>query len=135
MSDVCFFFFKQKPAYEMRISDWSSDVCSSDLSVVSHSSVRARLSHGHQTKLNLPTSSGAFDGFVASDVADLSARPAFALGGACGAAPPAAAHSSVKAGNLLSRFPPSLLSHHGPPQSRHWIVTGRLEDRASTEYT
>src|SRR3546814_3430832 len=32
----CFvvFFFKQKTAYEMRISDWSSDVCSSDLQVV-----------------------------------------------------------------------------------------------------
>src|SRR3546814_6986508 len=30
MIDV-FFFFKQKTAYEMRISDWSSDVCSSDL--------------------------------------------------------------------------------------------------------
>src|SRR3546814_10733773 len=28
-----FFFFKQKTAYEMRISDWSSDVCSSDLLV------------------------------------------------------------------------------------------------------
>src|SRR3546814_8759266 len=28
-----FFFFKQKTAYEMRISDWSSDVCSSDLMV------------------------------------------------------------------------------------------------------
>src|SRR3546814_7912954 len=31
---VClFFFFKQKTAYEMRISDWSADVCSSDLGV------------------------------------------------------------------------------------------------------
>src|SRR3546814_13464382 len=29
--DNVFFFFKQKTAYEMRISDWSSDVCSSDL--------------------------------------------------------------------------------------------------------
>src|SRR3546814_19528728 len=29
--DSFFFFFKQKTAYEMRISDWSSDVCSSDL--------------------------------------------------------------------------------------------------------
>src|SRR3546814_19018762 len=29
-----FFFFKQKTAYEMRISDWSSDVCSSDLGVL-----------------------------------------------------------------------------------------------------
>src|SRR3546814_12790784 len=28
-----FFFFKQKTAYEMRISDWSSDVCSSDLDI------------------------------------------------------------------------------------------------------
>src|SRR3546814_3871161 len=28
---VMFFFFKQKTAYDMRISDWSSDVCSSDL--------------------------------------------------------------------------------------------------------
>src|SRR3546814_7392569 len=29
--DIYIFFFKQKTAYEMRISDWSSDVCSSDL--------------------------------------------------------------------------------------------------------
>src|SRR3546814_4678543 len=31
---LIFFFFKQKTAYEMRISDWSSDVCSSDLGAV-----------------------------------------------------------------------------------------------------
>src|SRR3546814_1236420 len=31
-----FFFFKQKTAYEMRISDWSSDVCSSDLQTAAH---------------------------------------------------------------------------------------------------
>src|SRR3546814_669121 len=34
-----FFFFKQKTAYEMRISDWSSDVCSSDLKTLSGSFV------------------------------------------------------------------------------------------------
>src|SRR3546814_9414874 len=34
MCVVWFFFFKQKTAYEMRISDWSSDVCSSDLRLV-----------------------------------------------------------------------------------------------------
>src|SRR3546814_5350402 len=36
LSNYCcfFFFFKQKTAYEMRISDWSSDVCSSDLDAV-----------------------------------------------------------------------------------------------------
>src|SRR3546814_5687261 len=32
---MCFFFFKQKTAYELRISDWSSDVCSSDLTHLS----------------------------------------------------------------------------------------------------
>src|SRR3546814_10719001 len=36
----CFFFFKQKTAYEMRISDWSSDVCSSDLARASGSDDR-----------------------------------------------------------------------------------------------
>src|SRR3546814_12193599 len=35
MCHIFFFFFKQKTAYEMRISDWSSDVCSSDLSLLS----------------------------------------------------------------------------------------------------
>src|SRR3546814_6935672 len=36
MCVFCFFFFKQKTAYEMRISDWSSDVCSSDLAPLRH---------------------------------------------------------------------------------------------------
>src|SRR3546814_8556813 len=46
---LSFFFFKQKTAYEMRISDWSSDVCSSDLGAL-HRAARAgasgRLSRG-----------------------------------------------------------------------------------------
>src|SRR3546814_6014911 len=33
---MCFLFFKHKTAYEMRISDWSSDVCSSDLMAVTN---------------------------------------------------------------------------------------------------
>src|SRR3546814_10099574 len=37
----CVFFFKQKTAYEMRISDWSSDVCSSDLNGIGIKSWRA----------------------------------------------------------------------------------------------
>src|SRR3546814_7735029 len=41
---VVFFFFKQKTAYEMRISDWSSDVCSSDLQLVDD-----RTRHGDST--------------------------------------------------------------------------------------
>src|SRR3546814_7993368 len=39
---LMFFFFKQKTAYEMRISDWSSDVCSSDLAVVQFETSHAR---------------------------------------------------------------------------------------------
>src|SRR3546814_1264739 len=39
---MVFFFFKQKTAYEMRISDWSSDVCSSDLCLA----VKAGTIHG-----------------------------------------------------------------------------------------
>src|SRR3546814_9768958 len=40
---LCFFFFKQKTAYEMRISDWSSDVCSSDLAWMSQKLSKAGL--------------------------------------------------------------------------------------------
>src|SRR3546814_2023745 len=43
ISLFCFFFFKQKTAYEMRISDWSSDVCSSDLRILGLASAEARL--------------------------------------------------------------------------------------------
>src|SRR3546814_19010545 len=45
---VGFFFFKQKTAYEMRISDWSSDVCSSDLSGATRGErMAARISRCH----------------------------------------------------------------------------------------
>src|SRR3546814_3634747 len=40
-----FFFFKQKTAYEMRISDWSSDVCSSDLLVLEAEHLGAVFAH------------------------------------------------------------------------------------------
>src|SRR3546814_8437437 len=44
-----FFFFKQKTAYEMRISDWSSDVCSSDLRPY-HRLSRQYLAGGHSRR-------------------------------------------------------------------------------------
>src|SRR3546814_9295839 len=44
------FFFKQKTAYEMRISDWSSDVCSSDLSRIQRRQ-RAELLGDHQRRV------------------------------------------------------------------------------------
>src|SRR3546814_110512 len=46
-----FFFFKQKTAYEMRISDWSSDVCSSDL-FASEQDLRHHLQHWLETVAN-----------------------------------------------------------------------------------
>src|SRR3546814_10460049 len=50
---VCiFFFFKQKTAYELRISDWSSDVCSSDLKIL-----RLRPGHDIDTVIPIPDSS------------------------------------------------------------------------------
>src|SRR3546814_5724280 len=44
---VFFFFFKQKTAYEMRISDWSSDVCSSDLRCVEAAAAYQRFDPAH----------------------------------------------------------------------------------------
>src|SRR3546814_1081976 len=68
---LVFFFFKQKTAYEMRISDWSSDVCSSDLRQLPVTDVRRqrddaplepgqplrsrhRLDMGHEPRGRLP---------------------------------------------------------------------------------
>src|SRR3546814_5915641 len=48
---VVFFFFKQKTAYEMRISDWSSDVCSSDLlTLIEQKALLVGLSDGLQRR-------------------------------------------------------------------------------------
>src|SRR3546814_20609175 len=59
-----FFFFKQKTAYEMRISDWSSDVCSSDLGVVTDAN--------GTYKIQLPDGSGtlvfSFVGYTPQEV-------------------------------------------------------------------
>src|SRR3546814_9140973 len=54
--EFIFFFFKQKTAYEMRISDWSSDVCSSDL--LGHHRARA-ISHRRSFVHASPASLGA----------------------------------------------------------------------------
>src|SRR3546814_3363743 len=49
-----FFFFKQKTAYDMRISDWSSDVCSSDLDRGGHGQ-QARGDSGHDRHADVLT--------------------------------------------------------------------------------
>src|SRR3546814_6725924 len=58
---LIFFFFKQKTAYEMRISDWSSDVCSSDLAaqVFVDRAALARLNGGGE--LDGADDAGLFD--------------------------------------------------------------------------
>src|SRR3546814_8313142 len=45
---MVFFFFKQKTAYEMRISDWSSDVCSSDLAAPAVPDIGDYAEHQHR---------------------------------------------------------------------------------------
>src|SRR3546814_16286257 len=58
-----FFVFKQKTAYEMRISDWSSDVCSSDLTAqLSGSTTATNIPGQNVIALNLPlTAANALD--------------------------------------------------------------------------
>src|SRR3546814_1971964 len=48
-----FLFFKQKTAYEMRISDWSSDVCSSDLHDATHTVAFQRVHGAGDRKIGL----------------------------------------------------------------------------------
>src|SRR3546814_2618271 len=70
-----FFFFKQKTAYEMRISDWSSDVCSSDLLD------RPRGRHPHLRSLD-PPAAAEFEPFlvdVQAPVAKARLRPVLGL--------------------------------------------------------
>src|SRR3546814_8599554 len=54
---LLFFFFKQKSAYELRISDWSSDVCSSDLDP--ERSLIASMLSGRDLVVTWKTKSGA----------------------------------------------------------------------------
>src|SRR3546814_2652598 len=54
---LVFFFFKQKTAYEMRIREWSSDVCSSDLNInryrIVQESVTNALRHAQETEIDI----------------------------------------------------------------------------------
>src|SRR3546814_3475522 len=62
---LVFFFFKQKTAYEMRISDWSSDVCSSDLGAIRRrQALRCRAKPCRHSRRALPAHlrEGAFSG-------------------------------------------------------------------------
>src|SRR3546814_9206976 len=72
---VLFFFFKQKTAYEMRISDWSSDVCSSDLlGRAAHAGVPGREHRDGGARYHRAQGAGAprDAGFAGLDVAERS---------------------------------------------------------------
>src|SRR3546814_16464849 len=70
-----FFFFKQKTAYEMRISDWSSDVCSSDLLLPVHPHRHRRHRHRrYPPKWRAPTWRGCGRPCATRD------RPSYPLG-------------------------------------------------------
>src|SRR3546814_4366619 len=93
-----FFFFKQKTAYDMRISDWSSDVCSSDLNNTIQVRVKVAALHfhdarggrgidgnhtfTHQVKHHSDELSGGFKALVAS-IAQWTERPSNVIEGAC----------------------------------------------------
>src|SRR3546814_16528886 len=74
------FFFKQKTAYEMRISDWSSDVCSSDLHHhgVHHGGPCGDLLHGGRPRPGLGGAPGSWVGEL---------RPGLCIGTCCKSTP------------------------------------------------
>src|SRR3546814_18578927 len=98
---VIFFFFKQKTAYEMRISDWSSDVCSSDLRICHYSVTPAFTVNGPSSATNLTPPDGVmckFHQIFASSPASVAASIAHIVA------------SGISRSNALARTPPSVVT-------------------------
>src|SRR3546814_3057656 len=76
VSVMCmFFFFKQKTAYELRISDWSSDVCSSDLQFMSGAETLAQKNGYELVKFFfLATFAAAIPAIISGGIAERSRR-------------------------------------------------------------
>src|SRR3546814_7833463 len=106
-----FFFFKQKTAYEMRISDWSSDVCSSDLA----GAARIVAVDVVDDKLALARQLGATDTFNAAEEGAVEAICAATGGGVDYAFEMA---GSVKAMDLCYRSEERRVG-------KEWVRTGR----------
>src|SRR3546814_1213493 len=121
---VLFFFFKQKTAYEMRISDWSSDVCSSDLSQRELDAARRR-----RVRICLPRAEPYAR--YGNDGCDPGARRSVEpRGGKClrllvGLYPAFAAHHAQKHGHAAVAAQPELCagSHrHAHRRDRRWCA-------------
>src|SRR3546814_13461539 len=126
---IFFFFFKQKPADEVRISDWSSDVCSSDLLVEVHPDrearqvgVRSRRTKGppdrDTERLGLTPVQRGEDGLA---VVEVLVRERLRDAGLCREAlhahrgdPPADDHSGRGIEQLLA----TVVTSHAPPRRR-----------------
>src|SRR3546814_6870680 len=67
---IFFFLFKQKTAYEMRISDWSSDVCSSDLAAARKGAQQVQRRRRLVIRLDHPLRVGRAPGRFETDVVD-----------------------------------------------------------------
>src|SRR3546814_18008748 len=99
---MCGFLFKQKTAYEWRISDWSSDVCSSDLQVTEQAGTDARVEDEGQLADRRLAGGEAFDRTGAGARAD--GLSAFEVGPVMRAVPGIVAlHASAFAGDPAPR--------------------------------
>src|SRR3546814_9469842 len=106
---MCGFLFKQKTAYEWRISDWSSDVCSSDLQVTEQAGTDARVEDEGQLADRRLAGGEAFDRTGAGARAD--GLSAFEVGPVMRAVPGIVAlHASAFAGDHARRQAVAALS-------------------------
>src|SRR3546814_11676223 len=113
---LVFFFFKQKTAYEMRISDWSSDVCSSDLH---RRPCPADAGDGRALLCGEPGLGRRGDG------------GRHRLGGAAGALPAVAAHLSDVPRRALLRQQSLYLERAGGTAAARALAEGRAAAQAT----
>src|SRR3546814_5357258 len=75
---ILFFFFKQETAYEMRISDWSSDVCSSDLHQSGHDRID-EAQRDRQPHIGTEPQGAGIDQHRGAEIDDVVQQPVIAL--------------------------------------------------------
>src|SRR3546814_21173333 len=121
---LCIFFFKQKTAYEMRISDWSSDVCSSDLG---H---HRRVAAGKRRRFAPALAGGQIDVEQMELVVARADRAMIVDHEAAIGEPPVVAPERERAGMHPYTIPRPRLPHRGEhatarPRDRTPVVTGK----------